>query len=212
MTDEAYHQTRFAHDPRRNLLWQTLVNTCFQKHILPNHTVLDLGAGYGEFINHVKARKKYAIDLWQGMLEHLKADVEGHVKSVTDLDWLEDKSIDFAFSSNCFEHVTQKDLITCLDSLRAKMKPGARLCLVQPNYKYAYREYFDDYTHVSVYTDISLSDLLESRGFKVIQREPRFLPLTIKSRLPVQPWLIRLYLQSPIRPLAKQMCLHALNP
>jgi hypothetical protein len=44
---------------------------------------------------------------------------------------------------------------------------------------------------------------------QVIETRPRFLPLTIKSRLPVHPALIAAYLKSPIKPLAKQMSLRA---
>ena len=44
---------------------------------------------------------------------------------------------------------------------------------------------------------------------RVVECKPRFLPLTIKSRLPVWPALIRAYLASPIKPLAKQMFVRA---
>ena len=37
----------------------------------------------------------------------------------------------------------------------------------------------------------------------------RFLPLTVKSRLPVSPLLIRAYLASPVKPMGKQMLLRA---
>ena len=57
--------------------------------------------------------------------------------------------------------------------------------MLQPNYRYAYREYFDDYTHVAVYSHISLADFLVANGWEVIEVQPRFLPLTVKSRLPV---------------------------
>jgi hypothetical protein len=54
-----------------------------------------------------------------------------------------------------------------------------------------------------------MCDFLAAHGFRVIECKPRFLPLTIKSRLPVFPWLIRLYLALPARPLAKQMLIRA---
>ena len=38
---------------------------------------------------------------------------------------------------------------------------------------------------------------------------PRFLPLTVKSRLPVSPLLIRAYLASPFKPWGKQMLVRA---
>jgi ubiquinone/menaquinone biosynthesis C-methylase UbiE len=206
---ENYHATRFTPDPRRRVLWETLVAAVFQKEIPAEATVLELGAGYGDFINSIKARRRVAVDRWPGMLDHLEPGVEGVVTSIADLEKIADGSVDYVFSSNCFEHVSQEDLRTCLQQLRRKMKPGATLTIVQPNYKYAFREYFDDYTHVSIYTEVSLCDFLASEGFVIKRCVPRFLPLTIKGKLPVSPLLIRLYLASPFKPLAKQMLISA---
>jgi ubiquinone/menaquinone biosynthesis C-methylase UbiE len=209
MADDTYHNTRFTADPRRRVLWRTLVDCVFQKQIPPDATVLELGAGYGDFINSVKAKRRLAVDCWAGMTAHLEPGVEGLVTSVTQLDGVADNSVDYVFSSNCFEHVTQKDLVDCLVQLQRKMKRGATLTIVQPNFKYAFREYFDDYTHVAIYTERSLGDLLAANGFEVTRCEPRFLPLTIKTGAPVHPLLIRLYLASPFKPLGKQMLISA---
>jgi ubiquinone/menaquinone biosynthesis C-methylase UbiE len=211
MSDDIYHATRFTPDARRRVLWETLVACEFQKQIPPDGTVLELGAGYGDFINSVKAHRRIAVDVWPGMLQHLETGVEGLAISITQLDSVADNSIDYVFSSNCFEHVSQTDLVNCLSQLRRKMKPGAMLTIVQPNFKYCAREYFDDYTHVSIYTDKGLSDLLAANGFKIVRCMPRFMPFTIKSSLPVHPWLIWLYLMSPFKPLAKQMLISAIR-
>ncbi len=209
MIDSNYHATRFAPDPRRRLLWETLVSCFFQKDIPPAGTVLELGAGYGYFINAVKARRRLAVDLWPGMMEHLAPGVEGTVGDIVNLDFIPDNSVDYVFSSNCFEHVPQSKLVECLGRLRSKMKPGATLNIVQPNFKYCARAYFDDYTHVAIYTETGLSDLLAANGFRIVRCVPRFMPFSIKGRLPVHPWLIRLYLASPFKPMAGQMFISA---
>ena len=211
MTENGYHATRIPEDPRRRVLWRTLVDFTFQKEIPPDGVVLELGAGYGDFINAVKARRRMAVDLWDGMPKHLDTGVEGLISGITRIDGVEDNSVDYVFSSNCFEHVSRQDLVDCLASLRRKMKPGALLSIVQPNYRYCFREYFDDYTHVSIYSDRSLCDLLAANGFKIVRCVPRFLPLTLKQRLPVHPLLIRLYLMSPVKPMAKQMWITAMR-
>ena len=82
------------------------------------------------------------------------------------------------------------------------------MTILQPNYGY-HREYFDDYTHISVYSHIGVADFLAANGYEVIEVRPRFLPLTVKSRLPVSPLLIALYLKSPFKPMGKQMLLRA---
>jgi SAM-dependent methyltransferase len=211
MIEGGYHVARFPPDPRRRLLWQTLVAFEFQEHISPDDAVLELGAGYGFFINAVKARRRLAVDVWPGMLEHLDAGVEGLVTDVASLDGVADDSLDYVFSSNCFEHVSQQKLVDCLAQLRRKMKPGATLTILQPNFKYCFREYFDDYAHVSIYTAQGLCDLLVANGFRIACCVPRFLPFTIKSWLPVHPLLIRLYLMSPFKPMAKQMLISAIR-
>lgn len=208
---KSYHEIRLAPDGARDVLWKTLCEAYFQRFIKADDCVLEVGAGYGDFINHIRCRRRLAVDLWPGMLEHLQPGVEGHLGPVTELGAIEDSSVDFVFASNLFEHLPQFEFAKTLAALRTKMKTGATLNILQPNYRFAYREYFDDYTHLSVYSDRSLADFLEVNGFRVTDVHPRFLPLTIKSRLPVSSALIRLYLASPFKPLGKQMLVRAVR-
>jgi SAM-dependent methyltransferase len=204
-----YHDSRFTADERRTVLWQALWRYHFSRLIRPDDCVLDLGCGYGEFINSVVARQRIAVDIWPGFARYLQPGVEAMVGSITNLGRLPDASVDFAFASNVFEHLTQADLRRVLEQLRHKLTPQGTLNIIQPNYRYAYREYFDDYTHISVYSHVSMADFLAANDFEIITVRPRFLPLTIKSRLPVSPLLIRIYLASPIKPWARQMLVSA---
>ena len=77
--------------------------------------------------------------------------------------------------------------------------------LMQPNIFYAYREYWDDYTHKKAFSHNSLCDFLASQGFIVDRVEGRFIPFSLKSRLPKSHWLTKLYLALPFRVFAKQM-------
>jgi SAM-dependent methyltransferase len=200
-----YFQTRLVQDAQREVLWQTLYRYYFSHLISPEDCVLELGAGYGCFINEVVARRRIAIDSWEGFPKHLVSGVEGHVGDVTDLTFLQPSSVNFVFASNLFEHVSQEAFASVLHQLKSVLARDGTLTILQPNYYYAYREYFDDYTHRTVYTHTSICDFLEAHGYEVIECRPRFLPLTVKSRLPVSPLLIRLYLALPWKPLGKQM-------
>ncbi len=171
--------------------------------------MLDLGAGYGDFINSVTAARRIAIDTWPGLAEHVASGVETIIGPVTDLGMIAETSIDFAFASNLFEHLTQEELVVVLRQLETRLRPGGVVCILQPNYRYAFREYFDDYTHRTPYSHVGLADLLHAQGWAVTQVAPRFLPLTIKSRLPAWGWLIGAYLRSPFKPMGKQMMLTA---
>ena len=207
--NKGYHDTRLAHDPKRAKVWRALWRYFFSGRVRPDDVVLDLGAGYGDFINSVTARRRIAVDLWPGVADHVEPGVEVVIGAADRLDSLADGSVDYAFASNLFEHLTQEQFASTLRALRRVMSPQGRLTILQPNFRYAYREYFDDYTHVAVYSHLSLADFLEAQGWSVEESRPRFLPLTVKSRLPVWGFLIGAYLASPFKPMGKQMLLVA---
>jgi SAM-dependent methyltransferase len=204
-----YHQTRFGYDARRETLWRALYDFYFKRWIREDDCVLELGAGYGHFINNVKARRRVALDVWPEMLNFIQDGVETRVGSVTDLSFLGDRAVDFAFASNLFEHITQEELACVLRQLNRKLSERGLLCLVQPNYRYAFKEYFDDYTHITIYSHVTMCDFVCSCGYEVVKCIPRFMPLTVKSRLKISPSLIWMYLNSPVKPLGKQMLIIA---
>ena len=205
----AYHDVRLAYDPRRDVLWRVLCKHYFSRFIRTDDCVLDIGCGHGAFINAVAARKRIGMDSWPDFPTYLQAGVQPIIGSAVEVGDLVREPVDFAFASNLFEHLTQADLIRVLDRLRGILSRRGTLAILQPNFRYAYREYFDDYTHVTTYTHVGLCDLLRANGFDIIDVQPRFLPLSIKSRLPVRESLIRAYLASPIKPMAKQMLIRA---
>jgi methyltransferase family protein len=209
VTGTGYHHTRFRPDVNREVLWATLCGSYFQRLIEPQFHVLELGAGYANFINNIRCGTRTAVDVWSELPRHVQHGVTAHVGPATELGFLADGSVDFVFASNLFEHLTQAEFADVLAQLGKKVRGGATLNILQPNYRRAYKEYFDDYTHVTVYSDVSLCDFLEAHGWRVIECVPGFLPFSLKSRLPVWPWLIRLYLRLPWKPLARQMFVRA---
>jgi cyclopropane fatty-acyl-phospholipid synthase-like methyltransferase len=205
----SYHDVRYTPDPRRKILWRALWRYYFNRQIAPDDCVLDIGCGYGAFINEVVARRRIALDCWPEFIKYLQPGVEGVVGSAVEVGSLVKGQVDFALASNLFEHLTQSELIRLLEGLRGLLYPKGTLTVIQPNFASAFREYFDDYTHVSIYTHVSLSDLISANGFEVIEVRPRFLPFSVKSGLPVSETLIRAYLALPIKPLGKQMLIRA---
>ena len=200
-----YHGSRFVADERRTVLWQSLWRYRFSAMVGPEDCVLDLGAGYCSFINAVVARRRIAIDTWEGFAAYAAPGVEPRICGAAELDFLEDASVDFVLASNLFEHLTKDEFLQVLTALHRKLSEHGVLVIVQPNYYYAFREYFDDYDHKSIYTHISLPDYLVANSFQVFLVEPRFMPLSVRGRLPVKPFLIRAWLASPFKPAGKQM-------
>jgi hypothetical protein len=209
MNPAGYHSSRLIADDRRTVLWQSLWRYRFSAMVRPSDCVLDLGAGHCCFINAVTARRRIAIDTWEGFPAYLAPGIESKVGSVTNLDFLEDGSVDFAFASNLFEHLTKDEFSVVLAALFDKLSEHGTLTIVQPNYYYAFREYFDDFDHKAIYSHVSLVDYLAANRYDVFLVEPRFMPLSLKGRLPIKPFLIRAWLTSPIKPTGKQMLVRA---
>jgi hypothetical protein len=105
------------------------------------------------------------------------------------------------------EHLDKDQRDRTMKGVKRCMKKGGVLILIGPNFRYAYKEYFDDYTHTTIYTHVSLADAMYEYDFMPVKVVPKFLPLTLKSRLPKSYLLTKLYLNSPIHPLGKQMLL-----
>ena len=199
-----YFETRFAAEPARASVWRAIV-----RHLRPylpaSGAVLELGAGYCAFINAVTARERHALDLFPSLAEHAAPGVQCHVRGCDDLGVFADAAFDVVFASNLFEHLDRATLDRTLDHVRRILRPQGRLILMQPNFHFCYREYFDDYTHQLVFTHVSLADLVAAHGLTVERVDARFMPFSFKSRLPTWAWLVDLYLKLPFRPYAKQM-------
>ena len=108
------------------------------------------------------------------------------------------------------------DLLATLTETLRIMRVGGRLIILQPNFKYCYKTYFDDYTHLQIFTAEGMYDLLEMAGLRVVDSHPRFLPVNMKStlklKLPLLWLLVRAYLPLPYKPLAAQMLVIAEKP
>jgi SAM-dependent methyltransferase len=213
MSDDvaAYYRVRFTPDPARAGAWRAIVRY-LQSYVPSDGSVVELGAGYCFFINQVKAREKHAVELSEDIGPFAAPGVSTHVGSCESLAFAGDGSVDAVMASNLFEHLERDVMRRTLAEILRVLRPGGRLIVLQPNFAYAYREYFDDYTHVAMYTHIGLRDLLIASGFIVERVTARFLPYTMRSRLPAWPWLVSLYLRSPWRPLARQMLIVARRP
>ena len=205
MSDDEYFETRMAYSAERGRVWAVIAEY-LQQYVPADSKVLDIGAGYCDFINNIKASEKHALDTWKGFKKYAKGEVKTHVVSCTDMGGLESNHFNVVFASNLFEHLEADEIKRTLAEVKRVLAGSGRLILIQPNFKYAYREYFDDYTHRTIFTDSGLRDMLEANGFKILTLIPKFLPFSMKSGGGVSsPSIVSLYLRSPFRPFAKQM-------
>lgn len=199
-----YFETRLAADPNRHVVWRHICDY-LTRWIGPTADVLELGAGWCDFANAVDARRVTAMDIDAVVVSSARDGVHAVVGDCTDLSQFADASFDVVFASNLLEHLERADTLRLLDEASRVLRPGGRLLLIQPNFRLNPNEYFDDYTHVAIFTDRSLRDLLVSLGWQIEHVAPRFLPLTMKSRASRLTFLVPWYLRSPVKPLAGQM-------
>ena len=178
-------------------VWVILNRYFFSKYIDKKSTVLDLGAGYGEFINTVDASKKYAMDLNPETMAHLLPKVNGLSQDCSQ-PWKIGEPLDVGFSSNFLEHLESKNLlIETLKNAHRALKPGGKIVLVGPNIRYTNGAYWDFLDHHIPLTEKSLQEALTLVGFKVEHSVDRFLPYTMQDKREAPLFLIRLYLALP---------------
>ena len=183
----------------RKQVWEVLVSAWFQRFVGEKETVLDLGCGYGEFSNAIRAGKKYAMDLNPDAPRHLGADVEFLLQDCSTRWPLADGALDVVFTSNFFEHLPDKATLgRTLDEIRRCLKPGGRLVAMGPNIKYLPGLYWDFWDHYVILTELSLREALETRGFGIAMCLGKFLPYTMAGgpRYPLA--FIRAYLKLPV--------------
>ena len=77
------------------------------------------------------------------------------------------------------------------------MAPGGRIAVMGPNFRYCSRDYFDCADHTLVYTHVSIAEHLYAAGFEPARIVPRFLPYSLRGRLPAGARLTRLELRTP---------------
>lgn len=197
MREKQLYEARFEADvrPARQRLWKVLCQDWFSRYVRPSDTVVDLGAGFCEFINAVEAAHKIAVDI----RPDLSRWAEPGVRTVARLSELEDASADVVFASNFFEHLESKEsMLAVLEEVLRVLRPGGQVLVLQPNIRATRGEYWDFFDHHLPLTEKSTQEALELAGFEVTECRARFLPYTTKSRLPSHPLLVRAYLRVPL--------------
>jgi SAM-dependent methyltransferase len=193
------YEKRFSgHENYRNRVWKILINEFFSKWIRSTDHILDLGCGYGEFINHAKCEVRHAMDLNPNTKSLLNKEIIFHQQDCSESWEINPSSLDLVFTSNFFEHLPDKESLNrTICEVNNALKLGGRLIAMGPNINVLQGRYWDFWDHHVALSDQSLCELLQIHDFTLEQSESKFLPyhmVRVKER-PL--FLVSLYLRFP---------------
>lgn len=182
----------------RRAVWRVLTADFFQPIIGPNAVVLDLGCGWGEFINQIQAARKIGMDLNPETRGRLEAGVEFLEQDCAKPWALRDGELDVVFTSNFLEHLrTKDDLRATLAEAQRCLKPGGRIICLGPNIKYLPGHYWDFWDHYLALTELAMTEVLRLQGYTIERCVGRFLPYRMSGQRTWPMWVVRFFLRVP---------------
>ncbi len=122
--------------------------------------LLDLGSADGALVT---VARRHGLDA-AGL------DITDNIDFETDRLPFEDESFDVVTAMSLIEHLRSPDMML-RETLRI-LKPGGAMILVTPNWRFSYKFFYDDPTHVHPYSDRSMAFLLKGAGFKTVSVVP----------------------------------------
>jgi SAM-dependent methyltransferase len=135
-----------------------------ERYASPDDSILDFGAGSGQFAKVLKL-KGYGILCVEPDVSLSEGLSQAGLKAVRSLDVVEGHSIDYAYSLNVLEHVS--DDVAALRKLYAKLKPNGRLLIYVPAMQWLYTQFDRRIGHLRRYSVRTLSRSLQSAGFSI---------------------------------------------
>lgn len=199
---QSCYQKRFSSTENRqkNQLWKILCDNFLQQYINRNDTVLDIGAGYCEFINNIRCKKKIALDLNPDTKLFANKEVQVFNMKITSIPEKFYKRFNVIFISNFLEHLDSKEeMLKLLQRVNKLLTEDGKLLIIQPNISLVKEKYWNFFDHKIPINGDSLQEALSLAGFKVEEYIEKFLPYTTKSKIKMfnNRLFLKIYLELP---------------
>tara|TARA_B100000953_G_C18028458_1_gene422427 strand:+ start:394 stop:1062 length:669 start_codon:yes stop_codon:yes gene_type:complete len=134
-------------------------------NITENKTLLEPGCGRCDHLHHFKNLKLNVLgmDVSNEVFNYSK-DIDIKICNLEEENMpYDDNSIDIIYSKSFIEHLSKPD--NFLKESYRVLKPGGLLLTLVPDWESNYKTYFDDYTHKTPFTIVSLGDAYKIHGF-----------------------------------------------
>ena len=126
-----------------------------------NKTVVDYGAGSGEFCLYRSNNIFYAVEPDKNLGQALK----DKGISVIDFKRLKSRSVDFLYSINVLEHIENDEL--ALYQIHKVLTKKGKVLIYVPAFQFLWTGLDDEVRHFRRYTKKSLEEKLEKCGFRI---------------------------------------------
>lgn len=132
----------------------------------PGMKFLEAGCGRGDFL---KGFQKLGLDVCGMDISYEAIELNPGISiSILDVEkeklQYNDNSFDVIYSKSLLEHLFHPDIY--MHECHRILKPGGLLLTLVPDWEACYKTYFDDYTHRTPFTKISLKDIYRICEFK----------------------------------------------
>ena len=203
------YDLRFGERERsaKEAVWREIGRFLQRRYIPASSKVLDVATDAGYFIRNITAAERWASDLRDtstSMPEGVRF-IQSDGLSLAEA--APNDYFDVVFMSNYLEHLdSAESVIEQLHVVRHLLRVGGHVVILQPNIKLVGAAYWDFIDHRVPLTEVSLVEAATFAGFETSDLVTRFLPYSVKGRLPAHPALVRAYLAFPLawRLLGKQ--------
>lgn len=147
----------------------------FIKFLISNYkisqgsSILELGCGRGEFLKQFikNGLDGHGIDLSNYASNYCPEATVNIIDMTKEKIPYQDESFDVVYSKSFIEHFYYPEKI--FEEAYRVLKPGGILITLTPEWKYIYKSFYEDFTHRTPFTKLSLRDIHLIAGFKDVK-------------------------------------------